>query len=588
MNPSQAFWTIMIHIPFRKKESSGSLRSKVRGASTSPSSSNHHGDSFTRLARQGDAIAQFNLAMMHMRGEGVMRDAAAAQHWFEESASHGNIHAQRQLSKMYFHGLGVPRCMETATYWTRKAADQGDPDSEILLSQLYALTAKDLRAEHFDSALAWLHRASEQKKPTAEHTLAGWYYTGFDGGRLARDPEKAFEIWRGAADRHAESRCHAGELMLLGEGVEQNVSTGLEWLRLAGEENPGNVAVLEHVKRIANEAMERAIVARDDMNDKRAMIWFEVASELGNVDATLAMADLHYESKEADGKGFLIAAEYYKKAGGLGSAYAFRRLGTMHLRGEGVLEDVVTAYDNYKLAAHLGDRVAKCAFQPPEISTTDSLFHFNTANELCPSPSVSATPSTTTTTKSKMLQKLARRSVKNKALFNAMTTSAVLTREEIFQRGQQARKEARYLEAIAWFKEAAAQETGIYPDQHVEAMMILGIMFGLGQGVDVDKHEAATWLTRAARRGHVAAKAILGSMYVNEGEYEMGYILLRQCVDQGNGEAAYMLGMNYWHGNGVKEDAKEAKRWLNIAIQLGYDKALQDLREIENQTEKSG
>lgn len=176
-----------------------------------------------------------------------------------------------------------------------------------------------------------------------------------------------------------------------------------------------------------------------------------------------------------------------------------------------------------------------------------------------------------------MWHKLAKKSAKGKVLLNTMATNGVLTPAEMFERGCAARRDGRFLEALAWLRDAAQSEG----NPHVEAMMILGIMYGLGQGVEANKHEAAMWLTQAALHGHVAAKVFLGSMYNTEGEHEIGYILLRQCVDQGSGEAAYMLGINHWHGNGVREDASEAARWLRIAVQLGYEKANNDLWEVE-------
>lgn len=300
-------------------------------------SSHHSDDVFTRLAQQGDAVAQFNLAMVHMRGEGVARDPVVALRWFEESASQGNIHAQRQLSKMYFHGIMVPRSLTTATYWTRKAADQGDPDSELLLPQLYAQTTQNHSPEDFGSAVEWMFRAAEQQNLTAQYTLAGWFYAGVEK-RLSRDPARAFELWRDAAERgHVESRCWAGEMLILGDDIVQDMSTGLEWLRMANEGNSKNVEVQAHVKRVKEDLLRRGLEARDQEMCKRARLWLDAASELGSVEAMVAIGDIYYENEETDEKNFMIAADYYRRAGSLGNAYALRRLGTMYLKGEVLL-----------------------------------------------------------------------------------------------------------------------------------------------------------------------------------------------------------------------------------------------------------
>ena len=64
---------------------------------------------FRLLAEQGDAAAQYNLAVMYEHGEGVPQSPAMAAMWYWKSAEQGTDLAQYNLGVLYEHGLGVPQ-----------------------------------------------------------------------------------------------------------------------------------------------------------------------------------------------------------------------------------------------------------------------------------------------------------------------------------------------------------------------------------------------------------------------------------------------------------------------------------------------
>jgi hypothetical protein len=73
------------------------------------------------LALQGDAMAQFNLALMYHRGLGVGIDEAMAVHWYKMSANNGYIKAQEFLAAAYTEGwFGLPQDQEKANYWIQR------------------------------------------------------------------------------------------------------------------------------------------------------------------------------------------------------------------------------------------------------------------------------------------------------------------------------------------------------------------------------------------------------------------------------------------------------------------------------------
>lgn len=85
-------------------------------------------EAIIRLARSGDAAAQFALGNLYKDGKGgVPRDYAKAYDSFLAAAGQGHTGAQFNLGAMHGNGIGVPRDDAKAMEWIRKAADGGHP-----------------------------------------------------------------------------------------------------------------------------------------------------------------------------------------------------------------------------------------------------------------------------------------------------------------------------------------------------------------------------------------------------------------------------------------------------------------------------
>ncbi len=81
---------------------------------------------FRKAAEQGDAGAQFNLALCYYLGLGVDKDPKAAAAWCRKAAEQGYAVAQFNLGLHYDHGQGVEKDPKAAAAWYRKAAEQGN------------------------------------------------------------------------------------------------------------------------------------------------------------------------------------------------------------------------------------------------------------------------------------------------------------------------------------------------------------------------------------------------------------------------------------------------------------------------------
>jgi hypothetical protein len=81
-------------------------------------------------AAHGDALAQVELGFRYKHGEGVPKDYATAQGWYEKAAAQGDATAQLNLGVLYADGLGVPQDYMRAYMWFNLAAAHPRGDAQ--------------------------------------------------------------------------------------------------------------------------------------------------------------------------------------------------------------------------------------------------------------------------------------------------------------------------------------------------------------------------------------------------------------------------------------------------------------------------
>ena len=73
------------------------------------------------LAKQGDPLAQFNLALLYHSGAGVEVDEQKAVSWYHKAADNGYYYAQEYLAIGYQEGwFGLPKDSKQAEYWMKR------------------------------------------------------------------------------------------------------------------------------------------------------------------------------------------------------------------------------------------------------------------------------------------------------------------------------------------------------------------------------------------------------------------------------------------------------------------------------------
>jgi len=113
-------------------------------------------------AKQGNADAQFNLALLHHQGRGTPQDRRYAIYWYTKAAEQGHVQAQYFLGKLYNFGDGeeVRQDFKLAVYWLTKAAEQGHIQAQYLLGHMYEYD--DEPPQDYKQAFFWYTKAAEQ------------------------------------------------------------------------------------------------------------------------------------------------------------------------------------------------------------------------------------------------------------------------------------------------------------------------------------------------------------------------------------------------------------------------------------------
>ena len=276
-------------------------------------------------------------------------------------AEAGDSSAQSALGKAYWTGNGVSHSDETAATWFRKAADQGDADAENALGTMYRRgegVAKDR-----DEALRWYHKAARHGSAAAMFNLGAAYYNG-DGvdvddvsscawfllAQEAGYPQADDAVNRAASENAArpiQAAQKAGEMYFKGGELQMDTSKALKWFRKAGDggvrEAEVNVAsLLINGGNLTAEAYAEA--------HKRC----EDAAQMDYAPAAYCMAVINKLGLGVT-KDPVESAKWLVRATNLGHPKAMLELGEAYWKGDGVKQNLITAYTwiwtAYKLQA---------------------------------------------------------------------------------------------------------------------------------------------------------------------------------------------------------------------------------------------
>jgi TPR repeat protein len=143
-------------------------------------------DDLTARAESADAEAQFSLAQMYAKGEGVTKDDVVAAQWYSKAADLGHVEAKFELGRSYNGGRGVEKDTCRGLYYIQNAAELGNVDAQWMTGAMYMRGS----CGQSDPArgLQWLELADANGARYAAGIL--WMYY-FDGKYIEANHEKA-------------------------------------------------------------------------------------------------------------------------------------------------------------------------------------------------------------------------------------------------------------------------------------------------------------------------------------------------------------------------------------------------------------
>ena len=122
------------------------------------------------FAANGDARAQYNLAIMYRDGLGVEQDDVEALSYFIQAAEGGHMLARYAVGLAFRYGIGSEMDADTAIYYFTEAALQGHALSPVEIGAIYfygKAIPKNLVASHF-----WWSLARDRNAPGAAENMA--------------------------------------------------------------------------------------------------------------------------------------------------------------------------------------------------------------------------------------------------------------------------------------------------------------------------------------------------------------------------------------------------------------------------------
>ena len=149
-------------------------------------------------AHAGNRLAQFNYAMMVLRGE-TAGSAADALSWLRKSADQGLAQAQYNLGLLYENGRLVATSQTLATQWFRRAAEQGHTQAAVSVATQYFL-GRGVPKDEAEAA-RWYETAAEDGDAGAQYIIASSYEHGYG---VAKDLRRAL-LWYVAAARQGDA-----------------------------------------------------------------------------------------------------------------------------------------------------------------------------------------------------------------------------------------------------------------------------------------------------------------------------------------------------------------------------------------------
>jgi len=162
---------------------------------------------FTASAARGEALGQFNLAMMHLRRELPGASDAKAWQWLQRAAAQQFALAENALGEMIEQGRHGPLDKAAACDWFERAAEHGNGDGALATGTCFYLGRG--RPQDMAQAHHWYLEAAKAGDVGAQYLVASMFETGLGVEADARLAHYWFEAAAKNGDVAAKAKIKA-------------------------------------------------------------------------------------------------------------------------------------------------------------------------------------------------------------------------------------------------------------------------------------------------------------------------------------------------------------------------------------------
>jgi uncharacterized protein len=513
-------------------------------------------DTLRRMAGEGSAPAQYRLAQMFERAEGVIQNLADAVYWYRMAAEQGHTPSQARLGLIFFvdppapasltpdafervrsgevptgtmlgksfpHGFSVTKDFSEAAKWNRLAGEGGAADAQARYGHQLALGLGVDR--DVDQAARWLGAAAAQGDTGGQVGLGVLYAGGY--GTPPDYPSALEWLEKASAAGNPAAQCWLAILLLRGQGTPQNAGLAIGLLERAVDQDhleamyllgltmwrgeyvaADNSAAETLLRRAAGRGhveaasvLARVLLDQEAGNDVEAAGWLRNAAEAGHKGAAAALAELYLAGRGVEANA-VEAARWLEIGETESRAEAFTALASFYAEGVGVEQNFDVAADWLQHAAERG------------------------------------------------------------------SVTAQYNMGWLYRLGKGVPQDLG--KAARWYRQAAELD-------NAEAAFCLGLLYAEDDSPIADCAEAAQWFLRASEAGHGSASYNLAFLLIQgkgiERDPPRGLELLEELANGGSAAAAEALFHVHSNGEYSTPAPDLAAKFLVRAVELGSPSA---------------
>lgn len=183
-------------------------------------------EAYILKASQGDAQAQYDLAVIYDQGINTPINPKEAYKWYLLSAENKNMYGQYALGFLYENGINVSKDQSMAIKWYTLSAEQNYVFAQFNLGAIY------LAINDYEDSLKWFLKAAEQGLDQAQY-ITGIFYDNGIGTK--KDTASAVQWWMLSAEQNYGYAQYA-----LGEYYQaEDRNKSLKWYEMAQAQGIG-------------------------------------------------------------------------------------------------------------------------------------------------------------------------------------------------------------------------------------------------------------------------------------------------------------------------------------------------------------